>query len=185
MAIVHVRELLKPVCSRTLRSEGIARQATKRIRIMATLEEFDALLHAHRIGLLATADASGSPHAIPVCFVSQGGRIYSAIDHKPKRLSGYRMKRVRNMVENPRVAFVVHHYEDDWHQLYYILARGTAAILESGTERDYALTLLEQKYPQYRQHQLATSSGLVVKIVPDTVRHWSWSNASARVDEST
>ena len=42
------------------------------------------------------------------------------------------MKRIRNIVENPRVAFLVHHYEEDWQQLYYVMMRGPATILEEG-----------------------------------------------------
>ena len=135
------------------------------------------LLCRHRVGLLATADISAVPHVVPVCFVVQEVAIYSAIDHKPKRQSGYRMKRIRNIIANPRVAFLVQHYEEDWEELYYVMVRGSAAILENGAERVQALTLLEEKYPQYRERQLTASTGLVVKIVPETVQHWSWKQA--------
>jgi PPOX class probable F420-dependent enzyme len=132
------------------------------------------LIHSHRIGFLATADAVAVPHLVPICFVVQEGVIYSAIDHKPKRRTGYRMKRIQNMITNPHVAFLVQHYEEDWEQLYYVMVRGTAEILEQGNEREHALNLLEEKYPQYRERQLAASAGLVVKIVPEKVQQWSW-----------
>ena len=113
---------------------------------MAPQHDFTALVQAHRIGHLATADSPGTPHLVPICFVYDGQAIYSAIDHKPKRRTGYGMKRIRNILENPRVAFLVHHYEEDWQQLYYVLIRGTASVLESGPERQRALLLLEDKY---------------------------------------
>ena len=84
------------------------------------------------------------------------------------------MKRIRNILENPRVAFLVHHYEEDWQQLSYILIRGTASVLESGPEHQRALRLLEEKYVQYRERQLAQSDGLVIKIVPERIQHWGW-----------
>jgi PPOX class probable F420-dependent enzyme len=139
---------------------------------MATLDDLGALLQAHRIGHLATADSTGAPHLVPVCFVYDGRAIYSAIDHKPKRRTGYGMKRIRNIVENPRVAFLVHHYEEDWQQIYYVLMRGTATILEGGAERQRALALLEEKYVQYRERRLASSNGLVIKVVPQTINRW-------------
>ena len=84
-------------------------------------DDLTAVVQAHRIGHLATADSPGAPHLVPICFVYDGHAIYSAIDHKPKRRTGYGMKRIRNIVENPRVAFLIHHYEEDWQQLYYVL----------------------------------------------------------------
>src|SRR6266568_633743 len=93
---------------------------------MAPRDDLTALVQAHRIGHLATADSPGTPHLVPICFVYDGHAIYSAIDHKPKRRTGYGMKRIRNILENPRVAFLVHHYEEDWQQLSYVLIRSTA-----------------------------------------------------------
>ena len=146
---------------------------------MAPRDDLTALVQAQRIGHLATADGTGAPHLVPICFTYDGQAIYSAIDHKPKRRTGYSMKRIRNIVENPRVAFLVHHYEEDWQQLYYVLVRGTASILESGPERQRALALLEDKYVQYQERHLAQSDGLVIKIVPESIQHWGWQSAQA------
>jgi PPOX class probable F420-dependent enzyme len=141
---------------------------------MESQDDLESLLHAHRVGHLATADAAGAPHIVPVCFVYDGQAVYSAIDHKPKRLTGYRMKRVRNIVENPQVAFLVHHYDEDWRQLSYVLVRGTASILEGGTEYQRALSLLEARYVQYQERRLTDNAGLVIKIVPITIGRWGW-----------
>jgi PPOX class probable F420-dependent enzyme len=141
---------------------------------MAPQDDLTAVVQAHRIGHLATADNPGAPHVVPLCFVYDGHVIYSAIDHKPKRRTGYGMKRIRNIVENPRVAFLVHHYEEDWQQLYYILIRGIATVLESGPERQRALLLLEDKYVQYQERQLAQGDGLVIKIMPESIQRWGW-----------
>jgi PPOX class probable F420-dependent enzyme len=135
------------------------------------------LVQGHRIGHLATTDSQGTPHLVPVCFVYDGTAIYSAIDHKPKRTTGYGMKRIQNILQQPQVAFLIDHYEEDWQQLYYVMIRGTATLLEDGPEHRQALTLLEDKYPQYRQRHLARSASLVIKILPTTVRHWGWQSA--------
>ncbi|MCZ6876373.1 MAG: TIGR03668 family PPOX class F420-dependent oxidoreductase [bacterium] len=141
---------------------------------MATLEEVQGILATHRIGQLATADAEAAPHMVPICFASDELAIYTAIDHKPKRQTGYRMKRIRNIVANSRVAFLVHHYEEDWTKLYYVMVRGTAHILEDGAEYWRALALLEAKYRQYREAKLSEVAGLVIKITPTSVSHWGW-----------
>ena len=141
---------------------------------MAGADEMAAILQSFRVGHLATADAKAMPHLVPICFVYDGQAVYTAIDHKPKRATGYRMKRIRNLLENPQVTFLVDHYEEDWQQLSYIMIQGRAQILESGPERQRALGLLEDKYPQYRERQLAQDTGLVIKIVPDSIRRWAW-----------
>jgi len=141
---------------------------------MAMANEMAAMLQSFRVGHLATADAEGVPHLVPICFVYDGQAVYTAIDHKPKRATGYRMKRIRNMLENPRVTFLIDHYEEDWRRLSYVMIQGHAQILESGPERQRALALLEDKYTQYRERQLAQETGLVIKIVPDSIRHWAW-----------
>ena len=56
--------------------------------VMAPRDDLTALVQAHRIGHLATADSPGAPHLVPICFVYDGHAIYSAIDHKPKRRTG-------------------------------------------------------------------------------------------------
>ena len=138
-----------------------------------------ALLETHRFGHLATADAHGAPHLVPVCFAYDGQAVYSAIDHKPKRRAGYGMKRIRNILENRNVAFLVHHYEEDWRRLYYVMMRGPAAILEAGDERARAFALLEGKYAQYRERRLSAGDGLVVKLVPERITRWGEAGTAA------
>jgi PPOX class probable F420-dependent enzyme len=145
---------------------------------MATLDDVRDILAKHRIGALATADAEGAPHMVPICFAVAERAVYSAIDHKPKRRTGYQMKRIRNIVAHPQVAFLVHHYEEDWTRLYYVMLRGTASILEAGAEYRHALALLEAKYVQYRERRLSEMANLVIKITPTTVNHWDWQTVS-------
>ena len=44
-----------------------------------------SFVQAQRVARLATVDASGQPHVVPVCFVHLAGCIYIAIDEKPKQ----------------------------------------------------------------------------------------------------
>jgi PPOX class probable F420-dependent enzyme len=101
-----------------------------------------------RVARLATVGANGKPHLVPICFVLAGETLYSAVDRKPKR--SLRLKRLENVRANPRVEVVVDHYEDDWSRLWWVRLRGHARVLEAGEERQRALALLAEKYPQYR-----------------------------------
>ena len=110
-----------------------------------------AFIRAQRVGRLATADAGGRPHVVPVCYASDGTSFYIALDAKPKRVAPDRLKRVRNIRENPQVALVIDRYAEDWSTLAYLLVHGTALLLPPGDEEQRrAVALLRERYPQYQ-----------------------------------
>ena len=51
-----------------------------------------------RVARLATADARGVPHLVPVCYAIVGNSLYITIDEKPKRID-IPLKRLRNISE--------------------------------------------------------------------------------------
>ena len=121
---------------------------------------------------LATADANGTPHVVPICYVYDGRCLYTPLDLKPKSVPVLRLKRVRNIAENPKVSVVVDHYSDDWSQLGYALIRGSASVLEEGNERARAEAMLRGKYPQYEE-LLACGCPIVRVLVVQTT---NWGN---------
>jgi PPOX class probable F420-dependent enzyme len=124
-----------------------------------------------RVARLATADAGGRPHLVPVCFALAGETIYIAVDAKPKRTQ--RLKRLANLAENPAAALLADHYDDaDWSRLWWARADGAARILESGEERTRALALLAERYRQYAE---TPPPGPVIAI---DVTRWSGWTAS-------
>lgn len=128
-------------------------------------------LDAHRIGHLATADSRSQPHVIPICYTCDDSSLYSVLDAKPKRVAIAKLKRLRNIQENPQVAVVVDEYHEDWTRLAYVLVHGTASVLSRGEEYTRALRLLREKYPQYRSMQLEGSQ--VIRVAIDRVVSWA------------
>lgn len=102
-----------------------------------------------RVARLATADAKGAPHLVPVCFVVEGASLYITVDEKPKR-TDIPLKRIRNIQENPAVAVTIDRWDEDWSRLAWVMLRGRAEVLEDGAEHARAQALLREKYPQYR-----------------------------------
>lgn len=130
------------------------------------------LLRRARVARLATADRSGRPHVVPVCFVFDGHALYSAIDEKPKRVSPRALRRVRNIAANPQAALVVDEYDEDWRRLRYVLVRGAADVLApGGREHPAAIAALRRKYPQYRRMDL--ESRPVLRLRPDSIVLWA------------
>jgi PPOX class probable F420-dependent enzyme len=129
------------------------------------------LIRSARVAHLATADAHGQPHVIPICFVFDGKDFYSPIDEKPKRTAARKLKRLKNIRENPQVALVIDHYEEDWRKLAYILVSGKARVLLSGAKHRKAVKLLRRKYSQYRK--MAIDRRPLIVIRPEGVTSWA------------
>ena len=114
-----------------------------------------------RVAHLATADAQGRPHAVPIVYALEASHLYFALDAKPKSVRPERLRRVRNIAQNPRVAVIVDDYREDWRRLAYVLLEGDAAVLPPGAEKDRALALLRAKYRQYRGSRLPPDAPVV------------------------
>lgn len=127
---------------------------------------------SHVVARLATADKNGQPHVIPFCYAFDGAYFYFVVDEKPKKQTGKPLKRIRNILENPQVAFVIDDYADDWTQLAYVMVRGSAQVVEEETEYIAALALLRQRYPQYRAMTLVFPGNVMVRITPRKVIAW-------------
>ena len=84
---------------------------------------------------------------MPVTFVVVGDLVHSAIDHKPKR--GTDLRRLRNIAANPAVCLLVEHYADDWTELWWARADGTARVGGFAEHEDTLLSRFQDKYPQY------------------------------------
>lgn len=130
---------------------------------MATERELQ-FLESCRVAHLATADARGVPHVVPVCFVMSRETLYITIDEKPKRLPAARMKRLRNIGENPVVSLVVDRYDEDWTRLAWVMLRGHAEILADGAEHDAAQALLQERYAQLNAMNIESCPVIAVRV---------------------
>jgi PPOX class probable F420-dependent enzyme len=125
-------------------------------------------LTAARVARLATLDPDGRAHLVPIVFALDGDTLYSAVDRKPKR--SQRLRRIENARARADVTILVDHYEEDWGRLWWIRLRGGARVLDAGEELERALTLLRDKYPQYRDDP---PTGPVLAVDVTEAREWS------------
>lgn len=124
---------------------------------------------ASPVACLATADATGVPHVVPVTFAVEDSLILFAVDHKPKRSTD--LRRLRNIAENPAVAVIADQYADDWSALWWARADGRAELWEHGEPRAHAVGLLQGKYHQYVD---TPPKGPVVAIRVTTWSGWAF-----------
>ena len=147
-----------------------------------------AFVGEQRVARLATSDAEGRPHVVPVCYAFDGARFYTPIDEKPKRadssgqnspMDGRTLRRVRNILARPDVSLLIDRYEENWSQLGYALITAQAILLDPGDpQHAHALTLLRDRYPQYRT--MALEARPVIALTPTHVTAWGPALASAQ-----
>jgi PPOX class probable F420-dependent enzyme len=158
----------------TMTHPSTANDPTPQINNLAALGDphVREFLTAARLAHLATADADGAPHNVPLCYWFDGERLYFAIDDKPKRETGLALKRMRNIAANPRVAVVIDHYEEDWSQLAFVMIRGHAHVVEDPQEYMVAMRNLRDKYVQYRGMSMTPEKNPIIKIELQRVHVW-------------
>lgn len=134
------------------------------------------LVEDARVARLATVDADGHPHLVPVCFVltgqpgdSEGGdRCYLAVDHKPKR--GVELRRTANLQATGHACLLVDHYDEDWSRLWWVRLDGHGGQVSDPAEAEHALDALAAKYPQYSEQR---PDGPVLWIEVEAYRGWT------------
>lgn len=126
-----------------------------------------ARLAAARVATLATIDAEGRPHLVPVCFAClDDDRIVSVVDDKPKRTPA--LRRLDHVRANPAVCLLAHHYDEDWSALWWVRVDGTATVLDAA---DAVMRgALAAKYAPYAARP---PGGPAIVVTPTRWRGWS------------
>jgi PPOX class probable F420-dependent enzyme len=132
------------------------------------------LLESERVGRLGFLDEEGAPRVLPVTFAVADGRIWSAIDQKPKRTA--EPARLRFLRRDPRAALTVDHYSDDWEELAWVQVLGLVRILDVKEGAD-GLAALSAKYEQYREE---SPPGPLLALKPERYLWWRAGGAVAR-----
>ena len=120
------------------------------------------------VAVLGTILPDGRPHLVPVTFAAVDEELVTAVDWKPK--TGRKLQRITNVEIDPRATLLIHHYADDWEELWWVRVDATARIHEQGPDRDRAISALVAKYQQYRE---GPPEGAVIALTPKKVSSWA------------
>jgi PPOX class probable F420-dependent enzyme len=132
------------------------------------------LLERSPVGHLGLLDEDDHPRVQPITFVSDGVRVWTAIDHKPKRVSPDRLARVRRLRRDPRAALTVDRYDDDWSRLAWVQLLGEIEVLDAPHAPD-AVAALIAKYPAYVE---TPPRGPILALTPRRCLYWRASSRS-------
>lgn len=132
------------------------------------------LLEDARVARLGLLDLEGAPRVLPVTFAVADGRIWSAIDRKPKRPG--EPARLRFLRRDPRAALTVDRYSDDWDELAWVQVLGRVSIVEVGAGRA-GLEALSAKYEVYREE---APPGPLLALQPERYLWWRAADREGR-----
>lgn len=126
------------------------------------------MLAEGQVAHLAFNDDHDHPRVLPVTFALVSGRLFIAVDHKPKRVRPSELARLRYLRRRPRAALTVDRYDTHWRDLAWVQILARVEIVEAGSEPQ-AVKALCAKYPAYRERPPA---GPLLKLEPTRALHW-------------
>jgi PPOX class probable F420-dependent enzyme len=127
-----------------------------------------ALLDHERVAHLGLLDDDGLPRVLPVTFAVLDGAAWSAIDDKPKRVTGERLARVRWLRARPQSTLTVDRYDDDWTRLAWVQLLGRTEVVETAGH-EHVVAALAARYVPYRDR---APGGPLLRLVPERAVSW-------------
>jgi len=134
------------------------------------IEEF---IQRVRVARLATIDSDFKPHLVPVVFVFDGNHFFIPVDEKRKKAKPEKLRRIKNIQDNPNVALLIDEYNEDWTRLAFVMIQGRASIVKSRPQADFQVQeALKQLTIKYTQYQRVGTGELLIRIKPEKVVSW-------------
>ena len=110
---------------------------------------------------------------VPVVFAFDGSHFFIPVDKKRKTTKPEKLRRIKNIQDNPNVALLIDEYSEDWTKLAFVMMQGKASILRTKIQGDIQLeqayNKLTKKYPQYQKIGIGE---MCIMITPEKVVSW-------------
>ena len=120
-------------------------------------EQIENYLSKRKFITLATTTLEGKPLTHPVAYINKGPTIYFS--------TGNQTRKVKNIQENPNVAYSVYDETEHLDEIRYIQMEGKATIVSNKEESEEALNMLSQKFPSMA-YMSSDPDSVVIKIAP-------------------
>lgn len=131
------------------------------------------IIERARIARLATIDSELKPHLVPVVFVFDGNHFFIPIDEKRKTAKPEKLKRIRNIQDNPNVALLFDEYSEDWTKLAFVMIEGKASIVNKTGGNIQVKQAYKKLMTKYIQYQKVGIGEICIIIKPEKVASWS------------
>jgi nitroimidazol reductase NimA-like FMN-containing flavoprotein (pyridoxamine 5'-phosphate oxidase superfamily) len=151
---------------------------TSREKVMTSIDWLISFANKKPVLRLAVMEEDNTPHVTPLWFVFDGNAFYMATE---QYRNGKVTKKVANIKKNNKVALVIDAYNPkNWDEVQGIMVQGTASLIqENSDEALYAIKLLKNKYPEYREKYSSWLDGkgpeskpIIIKVMPSKCIVW-------------
>ena len=140
------------------------------MNIHSDVEEF---IERARVARLATIDTEFKPHLVPVVFVFDGNHFFIPLDEKRKTAKPEKLKRIRNIQDNPNVALLIDEYSEDWTKLAFVMIQGKASVASKTEGNIQVREAYKKLMTKYIQYQKVGVGEMCIIITPKKVASWS------------
>lgn len=134
------------------------------------VEEF---IERARVARLATIDSEFKPHLVPVVFVFDGNHFFIPVDEKRKTSKPEKLKRIRNIQDNPNVTLLIDEYSEDWTKLAFVMIQGKASVATKEEGNIQVREAYKKLMTKYLQYQKVGVGEMCIIITPKKVASWS------------
>lgn len=138
--------------------------------ITPAVEEF---IERARVARLATIDSEFKPHLVPVVFVFDGNHFFIPVDEKRKTAKPEKLKRIRNIQDNPNVTLLIDEYSEDWTKLAFVMIQGKASVATKEEGNIQVREAYKKLMTKYLQYQKVRVGEMCIIITPKKVASWS------------
>ena len=140
------------------------------MNIPPDIEEF---IERARVARLATIDSEFKPHLVPVVFVFDGNHFFIPVDEKRKTAKPEKLKRIRNIHDNPNVTLLIDEYSEDWTKLAFVMIQGKASVTTKEERNIQVREAYKKLMTKYLQYQKVGVGEMCIIITPKKVASWS------------
>ena len=133
----------------------------------------EELIERARLARLATIDSEFKPHLVPVVFVFDGNHFFIPVDEKRKTAKPEKLKRIRNIQDNPNVALLIDEYSEDWTKLAFVMIQGKASVASKTEGNIQVREAYKKLMTKYIQYQKVGVGEMCIIITPKKVASWS------------
>ena len=138
--------------------------------IPPAVEEF---IERARVARLATIDSEFKPHLVPVVFVFDGNHFFIPVDEKRKTSKPEKLKRIRNIQDNPNVTLLIDEYSEDWTKLAFVMIQGKASVATKEEGNIQVREAYKKLMTKYLQYQKVRVGEMCIIITPKKIASWS------------
>lgn len=132
-------------------------------------------LARHHVMSIATVRQDGFPQVTSVTYASDAFDLYFACDRGAQK--------VRNLRRNSKVSLAIDRDMKDWSRLRGLSMGGHAHVLRGAPQKQHAFGLLQRKFPQWSEIDLAELATLsFVKVVPTVISALDYSKGFGHTD---